>query len=98
MKRGSFANPAAFDWFFHQPLWLQVPVGDKVLHAWNPPHIALLRDHVLARSKTKHAENYRLLTHRLPAWIIDRKRRPTIFRALRRLDSLVPTWWDKQGV
>ncbi len=86
-------HPTAIDWFHHQPLWLQTPVGSNVLHAWNPPHIAMLRDHVIGRGTDKHGD-WRLLTHRLPAWIIDRKRRPAILRALDRLESLVPTWWS----
>jgi hypothetical protein len=86
----------AFDWYFHQPLWLQVPVGSNILWAWNPSHVSMLRDYVTTKLRPKAVARGLFPQRKIPAWIIDRKREAGISRGLTRLERRIPEWWQPQ--
>src|SRR5215510_14340444 len=71
---GQYALGDGADPYFHLPLWLQAPSGQHVLWAFNPRHLALIRDYVSAtdrRTLRTAATDPRntLLGSRLPRWL-----------------------------
>jgi hypothetical protein len=79
------------DPFLHQQLWLQTPCGGHVLWAFNEAHVDFLRAVVQAKLRENApgshvTDNY---SGRLPRWVLDRKNRGQVLKALDRLQTKV---------
>jgi len=77
------------DPFLHQQLWLQIPCGDHVLWAFNEAHIDFLRAVVQAKLRENAPGSHVTANYsaRLPRWVLDRKKRGQVLKALDRLQT-----------
>lgn len=78
---------AAFDWYFRQPLWLQVPCCQNVLWAYNKRHLEFIEGYVSAKLRTRKPNVNQSLASRLPQWIKDAKNRDEILKCVGRLKA-----------
>jgi hypothetical protein len=77
------------DPFLHQQLWLQTSCSSHVLWAFNETHIGFLRAVVQAKLRenapgSRSTDNY---SGKLPRWVLDRKNRSEVLKALDRLQA-----------
>jgi hypothetical protein len=79
----------AFDWYFHQPLWLQTPCVGHTLWAYNAQHLEFLEQYVAAELRERRPNVNRSLASRLPRWMLEAKHRSDVLSGLRRLRALL---------
>lgn len=90
---GGAAVGGPYDWFFHLPVWLQVPCAGHTLWAYNLRHVEFLESYVAAKLRLRDREvatidvNKRLAS-RLPQWMTAGKNRTEIVHALTKLRSM----------
>lgn len=82
---------AAVDWYFHLPLWLQIPCCSELLWAYNAEHLFWLKNFISAdlreRSENnEHGWQNRSLASRLPKWMKKSSNRDAIMRAINKLE------------
>ena len=82
------------------PLWLQTPCCGRTLWACNPSHLAYVESYVAAdlRQRRRHPAygwSNTSLPSRLPRWLVLRKHRDEVLRAVERLKGALPP--DKPG-
>lgn len=77
----------ATDPYFGLPLWLQIPVGDKILWAYNYDHLELLKNYVSAKLREAQSGGKYSLTWKLPNFIKVAKNRDKILKAISRLEK-----------
>jgi hypothetical protein len=82
--RGRAPASDEIDRCFGLPLWLQTPLGAHTVWAYNPRHLARIREIVTATLRHKAPGNGTLLS-RLPVWLKAANRAPAL-RALTRLE------------
>ena len=88
---GSIGGP--HDWYFDQPLWLQVECAGHTLWAYNLSHIEFLENLVAAKLRLRDRPvdttyvNKRLAS-RLPHWMLSAKNRAAVLRGLEQLREL----------
>lgn len=80
------------DWYFGQPLWLQIDCCGNRLWAFNLEHLRYIKDFVKAdiRKKTRDTEYgwmNKSLISRLPKWIKSGKNREEILKAIKKLEE-----------
>lgn len=81
---------APVDWFFHFPLWLQIPCCSEILWAYNPEHLQFLESYVgaLLRERARdeeHGWSNQSLASRLPSWIKSFKNRAGVLKCVEKL-------------
>lgn len=69
------------------PLWYQAPVGSHVLWAYNPGHLAFIRDYVSAGIRRREPNENASLASRLPRWLKAGKNREAVLKAISRLGT-----------
>ena len=83
----------SIDWYFGQPLWLQVECAGHTLWAYNLSHIEFLENLVAAKLRLRDRPvdttyvNKRLAS-RLPPWMLSAKNRDAVLRGLEQLRDL----------
>lgn len=75
----------ALDQCFGLPLWLQTTCGAQTLFAFNPRHLAFLRDYVSADLRERGPSTASAAS-RLPGWL-KRAERPVVLRSIARLEQ-----------
>lgn len=74
------------DPFFAHPLWLTATVRGHTLWAYNHKHLQFIKQLVQAKLR-EHAPNQnKTLSNRLPKWLLDKKNRNHILRAINKLE------------
>lgn len=68
-------------------LWLQTRCAGELLWVYNGEHLAFLRDYVGASLRERVPNANGSLASRLPGWIKQARNRPTVLRAVRRLEE-----------
>lgn len=91
MKKGYYVVGSPVDPLFHLPLWLQKDYGNEVLWAYNPSHLAFLRDHIGAKLRERGSEEIRnrSLGSRLPRWMTSEKNRAALLKLINDLDTKI---------
>ena len=80
------------DWFFREPLWLQIPCGSNILWAYNERHLAWLKEFVSAGLRERRQDpetgwSNQGLAGRLPRWLISAKNRERVLKAIGKLEG-----------
>jgi predicted nucleic-acid-binding Zn-ribbon protein len=75
----------AFDWYFRQPLWLQIPCCQNVLWAYNMRHLEFIEGYVGAKLRQRRRGKIHSVASKLPKWIKDGKNRDEILKCIGRL-------------
>ncbi len=91
-ESGSIAVGADVDWYFHEPLYLQIECGGENLWAYNLEHLRWLRQFVAAdlRNRTRSQSDgwsNKSLASRLPKWIKIAANRDRIVKALDKMEE-----------
>jgi len=91
-EQGSVGVGAAVDWYFHLPLWLQMPCCGETLWAWNRAHLEFMERFVSASLRERqqdpeHGWSNRSLASRLPKWISKAKNRAAVQAGLAKLKA-----------
>jgi hypothetical protein len=85
----TYANDKqATDPFFGLQLWLQIPVDDNMLWAYNYDHLDYLRKYVSAKLREKQEVTKYSMTQKLPNFIKLAKNRDRVLKAIGRLEKL----------
>lgn len=74
-----------YDWYFLQPLWLQINCCGKRLWAYNEKHLDFIENYVAAKLRERTPNKNRSLSSRLPKWIKSAKNRDEILKAIGKL-------------
>jgi len=79
----------AIDPYFHLPLWLTIPCCNDILWAYNYEHLAFISQHVEAKLRERNTEEManKSLGSRLPKWMVSKKNRETILKAITQLKN-----------
>lgn len=90
------------DSYFGLPLWLQTPVGDHILWAYNLRHLHLIEAFVRASLRERRADETTgwrntSVVSRLPAWIKAAKHRKHVLKAIERLKQMDANCAKAQG-
>jgi hypothetical protein len=93
-REGPVGFGAEYDSYFGLPLWLQTPVGEHTLWAYNLRHLQLIEDYVRAKHRQRKpsveaGQHNKSLASRLPRWIILAKHRQSVLRGIARLRQKV---------
>jgi hypothetical protein len=93
-RPGHVCVGAAFDWYFHLPLWLQLPCCGETLWAYNAAHLGFLESYVGAVLRERRRDendgwSNQSLASRLPAWMKVAKHRTEIMKCLSKLRERV---------
>ncbi|MEO1053116.1 MAG: hypothetical protein AAFX87_20950 [Bacteroidota bacterium] len=85
-RRGMIVG-APIDPYFHLPLWLQIPVGENTLWAYNYDHLRFLKEHIGANLRERNDLPLlnRSIASRLPKWMTSKKNRATVIQSIERL-------------
>lgn len=91
---GQVCIGAAADWYFHLPLWLQVPCCGEMLWAYNADHLQFLEDYVGATLRERRRDeefgwSNQSLASRLPTWMKSAKNRSTVLKCLAKLKAML---------
>lgn len=73
---------------FGLPLRLQAPCAGHVLWAYNPAHLAFLRDYLSAGLRERTPGHNQSLASRLPGWLKARGNREAVLRVIASLERL----------
>jgi hypothetical protein len=76
-----------YDPFFGLPLQLQRPFARNILWAYNPQHLAFLRDYIAAPLRERVPNNNASLASRLPRWLKQASNREALLRAILKLEE-----------
>ena len=75
----------AVDSFFGLPLWFVGSVRSHTLWAYNRRHLAFLQQVVGAELREKEPNRNTLLANRLPKWMLAKKNRAPVLKAIEKL-------------
>jgi hypothetical protein len=77
------------DWFFHRPLWLQVPCAGQILWAHNRDHLNYLAEFIQAglreNLKDKSGWHNNSMLNRLPRWMKQATNREAVMAGIEKL-------------
>ena len=73
------------DWYFRQPLWLEISCCGKALWAYNLEHLQMLEDYVSAKLRERTQKGRSSFLSKLPQWIKSAKNRDEILKAIGKL-------------
>lgn len=81
---------AAVDPYFRQPLWLTISCCGQLLWAYNPEHLALLKQLVGARLRERNGlpPANKSLGSRLPRWMTAAGNRQKVLKAIGELEKM----------
>lgn len=75
------------DWYFRQPLWLQISCCGELLWALNEDHLDFLEEYIGASLR----ESYRgTMASRLPDWMKSAKNREDVLKCIGKLRATLP--------
>ena len=77
---------APFDPHYGYQLWLAVEVRGNILWAYNYQHLNDIKQYVTASLREKRGCGYMTMVEKLPQWIISRKNRNEVLRAIAKLE------------
>jgi hypothetical protein len=77
------------DWYFRQPLWLQVSCCGELLWALNEDHLGFLEELIGAHLRETYPRG--TLANRLPAWMMSAKNREDVLKCIRKLRATLPS-------
>jgi hypothetical protein len=80
----------AHDPFFGLPLWFVEPVKGHELWAYNREHLAFIKRVVTAELREQAQNQNSALSNRLPKWMLAKKNRTEILKAIDRLEKPAP--------
>jgi predicted Zn-ribbon and HTH transcriptional regulator len=83
-------NNQATDPYFGLQLWLQLPIDDNILWAYNFEHLNYLKTYVSAKLREATSGSKYSLAWRLPNFIKLAKNREKILKAIERLEKEAP--------
>ncbi len=91
-ENGEVSIGAAVDWYFHLPLWLQVPCKGENLWAYNSNHLNWLKGFVSAKLRErkpskKYGWSNQSLASRLPKWLKKASNREQILLSFPKLEK-----------
>ena len=80
----------ASDPYFGLPLWLTAWCGNNQLWAYNYEHLRFIREHIDAQLRERNglARRNQSLGSRLPKWILAKKHRAMVLKAVALLEKL----------
>lgn len=81
-------NKQATDPYFGLQLWLQIPVDDNILWAYNYNHLDYLKKYVSAKLREERVVTKHSMTQKLPNFIKLAKNRDRILKSIERLEKL----------
>jgi hypothetical protein len=81
-------NKQATDPYFGLQLWLQFPIDDNILWAYNYDHLNYLKTYVAAKLREERVVTKYSMTQKLPNFIKLAKNRDRILKAIERLEKL----------
>jgi len=81
----------AFDWYFQEPLWLQIECSGKTLWAYNAAHLEFIETYVAAKLRRRIPNKNSSLASRLPQWMKSAKNRDEILKAIGKLKTKAET-------
>ncbi len=76
------------DPFFGLSLWFVESVRGHELWAYNREHLSFMKQLVEAKHREKKANQNRLLSNRLPKWMLYKKNRPHVLKAIENLQKM----------
>jgi hypothetical protein len=98
-QKGEMQVGGPCDWYFHQPVWLQMPCCGELLWAYNAAHLDYLEDFVQAPLRESSRSPYSRMSlseyrndsliSRLPAWIKSAKNRDDVLRCIGKLRRML---------
>lgn len=74
-----------FDWYFQEPLWLQIECCGETLWAYNRKHLEFIENYVSATLRERIPNVNQSLASRLPKWMKQAKNREAILKAIEKL-------------
>ena len=80
------------DWYFRQPLWLQIACCGEVLWALNKEHLDFLEEFISAGLREAYPNG--TMASRLPEWMKSAKNREAVLKCIRKLRAMLPTTND----
>ena len=80
-----FYEYGRFDLVFGHELWLQVPVRNKIIYAYNYYHLQEIRRYVSANLRERQTLEHTTMVEKLPKFIVSAKNRKIILKAIDRL-------------
>lgn len=84
---------AEHDWFFHYPLWLQVPACGHIFWAYNGGHLDYLEAYIAVGLRERRPNEYgwrnASYISRLPQWIKSANNRADLLHACQKLRELL---------
>lgn len=83
--RSHMAIGGAFDPFFKLPLWFTTTVRGNFLWAYNRQHLVFIKQLVQADLREKPFGHNYVLANRFPKWILAKKNRSHVIKAIDRL-------------
>ncbi len=75
----------AFDWYFREPIWLQIECCGETLWAYNKEHLEFIENYVAAKLRERIPNVNKSLASRLPQWMKSAKNRAEILKAIAKL-------------
>ena len=78
------------DPYFGLPLWLTAPCGTNYVWAYNYEHLRFLREHIAAQLRERNglARRNQSLGSRLPKWMLAKKHRAMVLKAMAHLEKV----------
>lgn len=76
------------DWYFRQPLWLQIACCGELLWALNEGHLNYLEEYVEATLREAYPGG--TMASRLPDWMKSAKNREDVLKCIRKLSGMLP--------
>jgi hypothetical protein len=74
------------DYYFQEPLWLQMPCCNEILWAFNERHLDFLEGYVRAELREGHGHG--TVASKLPRWIMSAKNREAILHCVEKLREM----------
>jgi hypothetical protein len=89
-QKGTVYAGGNVDWYFRQPLWLEISCCGKALWAYNHKHLEMLEDYVSAKLRERTKKGRSSFLSKLPQWIKSAKNRDEILKAIGKLKEKLP--------
>jgi len=88
--RGNYRGPSigtARDRWFRLPLWFVAESKGHQFWAYNAAHLAFLKNYIGATLRIREPHRNGSLASRLPSFLLDRKNRPAVLKAIAALEK-----------
>ena len=84
-RKGTVYTNGNCDWYFRQPLWLEISCCGARLWAYNLKHLEMLEDYVSAKLRERTQKGRSSFLSKLPQWIKSAKNRDEILKGIAKL-------------